>query len=75
MLEDSKHKPVRVLARMKGDLLTFEQAHLSDAAYDEIVLSAIAMAEAARRAGNGRDVTDLASAIGDFASGSGREDD
>lgn len=69
-LEDSK-KSGTVLARMKGDLLTFEQARLSEASYDEVLLSAVAMAEAARRQKRNGDVADLASAIGDFASSDG----
>ena len=48
LLEDLKRSG-RVVARMKGDLLTFEQACLSSEAYDEVVLSAIAIAEVVRR--------------------------
>lgn len=68
-LEGSK-KNGHTLARMKGDLLTFEN-RLSDASYDEVLLSAIAMAEAARRAKRKGDISDLASAIGDFAHSGG----
>jgi hypothetical protein len=64
LLEAKNGKP---LARMKGDLLTFEKSHLTTAEYDEIVMSAVAMAEAARRASK-RDIVDLANAIGDFTS-------
>ncbi|KAK5130986.1 hypothetical protein LTR08_001398 [Meristemomyces frigidus] len=50
----SNHKSFSVvLARMDGDVLTFETEDLSEAAYDEAVLSAVAVAEAARRAGRG----------------------
>lgn len=65
-MEESK-KRGKVLARMKGDLLTFEDARLSEANYDELLLSAVAMAEAARRSNKGH-VTDLANTIGDLAS-------
>lgn len=69
-LEDSK-KSGNTLAKMKGDLLTFEKGNLSDASYDEVLLSAIAMAEAARRQKRNGDIADLASAIGDFSSSDG----
>ncbi|KAF7192424.1 hypothetical protein HII31_06456 [Pseudocercospora fuligena] len=68
-LEDNKKKG-RVLAKMKGDLLTFEAGRMSDSNYEEILLSAVAMAEAARRASKGN-VTDLASSIGELASSAG----
>lgn len=71
MLEDAK-KHGRVLARMKGDRLTVERAGLSNEIYDEIVISAVAMVEAARRANRGKDMLDLASTMGDFASSSDR---
>lgn len=67
MLGDSKWNG-NVLARMKGDLLTFEKPRLSVESYDEIVVSAVAMAEAARRNKRKGDVVDIASAIGDFTS-------
>ena len=67
MLEDAK-KHGRCLARMKGDLLTFEKPRLSQESYDEIVISAITMAEAARRQKRKSDIVDIASAIGDFTS-------
>lgn len=57
-----------VLARMKGDLLTFETSRLSTASYDEVLLSAVAMVEAARRQKRNGDIVDIASAMGDFAS-------
>ena len=66
-LVDSK-KHGQVLARMKGDLLAFEKGRLSSASYDEVLLSAVAMAEAARRAKRNGDLVDLGSAIGDFTS-------
>nr|POF13104.1 hypothetical protein CFP56_10252 [Quercus suber] len=71
VLEDAK-KHGRVLARMKADQLTPERAGLSNESYDEIVISAIAMVEAARRASRGRDLLDLAGAVGDLASPSDR---
>ncbi|CAK3918374.1 Hypothetical predicted protein [Lecanosticta acicola] len=67
-LEDRKGRGGRALARMRGDLLTFEQGRLSEASYEEVLLSAVAMAEAARRSGRGHEVGDLARAIGDLAS-------
>ncbi|KAK4493713.1 hypothetical protein PRZ48_014898 [Zasmidium cellare] len=73
-LEDSK-KGGHTLAKMKGDLLTFESGHLSEASYDEVLLSAVAMAEAARRQKRKSDIADLGSAIGDFASGDGGSGD
>ncbi|EME41810.1 hypothetical protein DOTSEDRAFT_74018 [Dothistroma septosporum NZE10] len=66
-LVDSK-KDGQVLARMKGDLLTYEEGRLSSESYNEVLLSAIAMAEAARRAKRNGDLVDLGSAIGDFVS-------
>jgi hypothetical protein len=73
MLEDSKRSG-NVLARMKGDLLSFEKPRLSAESYDEIVVSAIAMAEAARRQKRKSDIVDIASAIGDFTSSHGGAD-
>ena len=70
MLEDSKRHG-QVLARMKGNLLTFEKPRLSQESYDEIVVSALAMAEAARRQKRKSDIADLASAIGDFTGSDG----
>lgn len=69
-LEDSK-KNGHLLAKMKGDLLTFEKGRLGQASYEEVLLSAIAMAEAARRQKKNADIADLASAIGAFASSDG----
>lgn len=66
MLEDAKRKGT-VIARMKGDLLTFESAKLSPEVYDEVVLSAIAMAEAARRQKRKSDIADIGGAVADFA--------
>jgi predicted membrane chloride channel (bestrophin family) len=71
MLEDAKRSG-NVLARMKGDLLTFVKGRLSQESYEEIVMSAIAMAEAARRQKRKSDIVDIASAIGDFASSDGK---
>jgi hypothetical protein len=59
---------------MKGDLLTFEKPRLSQESYEEIIVSAIAMAEAARRHKRKSDIVDIASAIGDFAGGNGAEE-
>lgn len=70
MLEDAKRHG-NVLARMKGDLLTFEKGRLSTKSYDEIVVSAVAMVEAARRQKRRGDIVDIASAVGDFAESSG----
>lgn len=69
-LVDSK-KNGQVIARMKGDLLTFEKGRLSRESYDEVLLSVVAMAEAARRAKRNGDLVDLGSAIGDFTGSSG----
>lgn len=66
-LEDAR-KNGTALARMKGDLLTFEFAALNDAICDEILVSALAMVEAARRQSKDGNVTDLGVAIGDFVS-------
>ena len=70
MLGDSKWNG-NVLARLKGDVLGFDKPRLSEEAYDEIVISAIAMAEAARRQKRKSDIADLASAIGDFSNSDG----
>ena len=71
MLEDAKRNG-SVLARMKGDLLSFEKASLSQEQYEEVVMSAVAMAEAARRQKRKSDVVDIAAAVGDFASSDGK---
>jgi hypothetical protein len=71
MLEDAKRSG-HVLARMKGDLLTFVKARLSQESYEEIVMSAVAMAEAARRQKRKSDIVDIASAISDLASSDGK---
>lgn len=71
MLEDAKRHG-NVLARIKGDLLTFEKARLSQESCEEIVVSAVAMAEAARRQKKKSDIVDLASALGDFAPSDGK---
>ena len=71
MLEDAKRSR-HVLARMKGDLLTFEKARISQEMYEEIVVSAIAMAEAARRQKRKSDIVDIASAIGDYTCSNGK---
>lgn len=70
MLEDAKRHG-NVLAKMKGDLLVFVKPRLSQESYDEIVVSAIAMAEAARRHKRKSDIADIAGAIGDFTSADG----
>lgn len=70
-LEDKKGKGGHTLARMKGDLLSFEQGRLGKDSYEEVMMSAVAMAEAARRCKRGADVGDLAKAIGDFTAGGG----
>ena len=67
MLEDAKRKG-HSLARMKGDLLAFEQARLSSASYEEVLLSAIAMAEAAKRQQKTHTSHDIGLSIGDFTS-------
>lgn len=71
MLEQGKHRHARILARIKGDLLTFAKESLTDETYDEIIVSAVAMAEAARRVGKDKDVLDLASTSGDFTAAAG----
>ena len=45
ILEDG----AEVLARVKGEVLTFEKAGLDEEVHDEIVLSAVAIVEARRR--------------------------
>ncbi|KAK5169428.1 uncharacterized protein LTR77_005404 [Saxophila tyrrhenica] len=70
MLGDTKWNG-NLLARMKGDLLTFEKPRLSDDSYEEIIVSAVAMAEAARRQKRKSDVVDIASAIGEFTGSDG----
>lgn len=65
-LEDSK-KHGNLLARMKGDILTFEMARLTRESYDEVLTSAVAMVEAARRQRKGAEIVDLASAVGELA--------
>lgn len=71
VLEQGKHRHARILARIKGDLLTFAKESLTDETYDEIIVSAVAMAEAARRVGKDKDVLDLASTSGDFTAAAG----
>lgn len=70
MLENSKHKHGEVLARLQGDCLRFVRPRLREEEFDEIVLSAVAMAEAARRQkgkGKGKgEISDLGSAIGEL---------
>jgi len=72
VLESSKRHGT-TLARMKGDLLTFEKARLCVESYEEIIVSAIAMAEAARRQKRKSDIADIGSAIGDFTGSHGAE--
>ena len=50
VLDDAKQKHGEVIARLEDDQLSFERPRLRDQQYDEIVLSAMAVAEAARRA-------------------------
>lgn len=64
MLEDARHKHGEVLARIKQDRLSFVRPRLSTEEYDEIVLSAVAMAEAARRQKRRSGVGDLGMAVG-----------
>lgn len=70
VLEDAK-RGGHVIARLQGDLLTFEWPRLSQESYEEIVISALAMAEAARRQKRKSDIVDLGDAIGDFTSSDG----
>jgi hypothetical protein len=74
MLEDSKSRSAKCLARIKGDLLSFEAGHLSQESFDEVVVSAIATIEAARRLGKGKDIVDLGATVGDFAAGDAAAD-
>lgn len=70
MLVDSK-RDGQVLARMKGDLLKFEKPRLDHEAYDGIVMTAISMAEAARRQKRKSDIADIGCAIGGLSSSNG----
>lgn len=63
MLTDAK-KHGNVMARMKIDVLSFERAMAAETA-DEIILSACALAEYARREKKNGEVADIAGAIGD----------
>lgn len=66
--EDAK-KGGNVLARFTGDLLLFERIGLSDGQVEEVVVVAVALAEAVRRAKRDQVVADLAEGIGDFSAG------
>lgn len=67
MLTDSK-KHGHVLARMQKDVLRFEKAGLNAAMIDEITMTAIALAEHARRQSKSGEVTDLANSFADAGS-------
>jgi hypothetical protein len=69
-LEDSKSDG-RVLARIKGDVLTVEAPGLGPESCDEVLVSAVALAEAVRRQKKSSGRVDLAQAIGEFAASSG----
>ncbi|USW55452.1 hypothetical protein Slin15195_G087710 [Septoria linicola] len=67
-LENAK-KNGKVLARMKGDVLSCgDGGRMERESWVEVVLSAVAVVEAARRQRKGVDLSD---AMGDFRSGSG----
>jgi len=64
MLTDAK-KHGHVLARIQKDILRFEKAGLSAAMIEEITMTAITLAEHARRQSKSGEVTDLANSIAD----------
>lgn len=66
MLENSRHKHGEVLARLEGDQLRFVRPRMREEEVDEVLLSAVAMAEAARRGKKGADLGNLGSAVGDM---------
>ncbi|KJX95022.1 hypothetical protein TI39_contig4141g00010 [Zymoseptoria brevis] len=73
ILENAKNDG-QVLARVQGDLLTFETSRLGNASYEEVLVSAIAMAEAVRRqkkSARSASMVDLGGAIGSFADSGG----
>jgi hypothetical protein len=72
ILVDSK-KRGRTLARIDGSTLTFEKPGLGQETLDEIVVTAVALAEHARRHGSGKsaDVVDLSASIAELAGGHG----
>ncbi|KAM0694429.1 hypothetical protein Q7P36_004784 [Cladosporium allicinum] len=65
ILFDSK-KRGRTIARIDGSILTFEQAGLGQETLDEIVMTAVTLAEHARRHGKNADVGDLGGNIADL---------
>ncbi|KAI5360856.1 hypothetical protein Slin14017_G090310 [Septoria linicola] len=70
-LENAK-KNGKVLARTKGDVLSCgDGGRMEREIWDEVVLSAVAVVEAARGQRKGGGIVDLSDAVGDFGSGSG----
>jgi hypothetical protein len=63
----SSKKAGRIIARIDGNILTFEKTGISDETLDEIILTAVALAEHARR--HNRAVYDLGKSIGDLIGG------
>lgn len=53
VLEDAKHKHGEVVARIEGERLGFVRGRLSGEEVEEVVLSAVAITEAARRGRKG----------------------
>jgi hypothetical protein len=58
-----------ILARIDRDMLVFEQVGLSNKALGDIIVSAVALAELARRNAGNSDVNDLGQSIGDIVLG------
>jgi hypothetical protein len=68
VLVDAK-KNGSILARIDGDVLIFEQGHLSDKTLDDITVTAVALAELRKRVVGSSDVSSLSQSIGDTAIG------
>ena len=70
ILVDDK-KRGRTIARIDGSTLTFEQAGLGQETLDEIIMTAVALADHARRHSKNADVVDLSGSIADLVGGTG----
>lgn len=61
-------KTGNILARINGDMLVFEKTGLRNETVNEIVVSAVALAEHARKRTENPNMNDLSQCIGDIAS-------
>lgn len=70
ILVDNK-KRGNTMARIDGNVLSFEKVDLGNETLDEIIMTAVALAEHARRQTKNAEVVDLSSSIADLAGGHG----